>query len=123
MAMLNRIRELRIAKGYSQKALAQKLGIAQPQVNAYENGQYEPDIERLTQIASLFDTTVDYIVGHSDTLQVVGVVSDNLLDEMEVELINSFRPFSLEARQCLVSLLKALNDEPIKQSLSRVGDD
>lgn len=47
-----RIRELRVARGLSQGALAERAGIEQREVSAYERGLSFPRPERLDDIAS-----------------------------------------------------------------------
>ena len=60
---MNRIKELRIAKGLRQIDLAEKLGVLQSTISHWENGKVEPDMDFLMKIASLFDTTIDCVVG------------------------------------------------------------
>ena len=47
-----RIRELREAKGMSQIALAEKIGIEQPHLSNLENGRKEPKLRVIEMLAS-----------------------------------------------------------------------
>lgn len=64
---MNRIKELRLAKGFRQIDLAKKLGVLQSTISHWENGKVEPDMESLLKIAGLFDTTIDCVVGGAIT--------------------------------------------------------
>ncbi len=61
-----RLKELRTAKGLSQKALGEKLGIAQNTIAQYEKELANPSLDILVKLADFFDTTTDYILGRID---------------------------------------------------------
>lgn len=61
-----RLIELRKAYNYTQREMAEKLGITQPSYIRYENGSSEPDLKKLSLIADIFDVSVDYLVGRSE---------------------------------------------------------
>lgn len=67
MTMLSsRIRELRERAKLSQAKLAEMMGVSQTAVYKWENGQSEPDVNKLRQMAALFDVSMDELCG--DTL-------------------------------------------------------
>lgn len=57
-----RLKELRKQKGLTQKALANQLAIRFSHLNKYENGMHIPPIEKLIQLAEIFNVTLDYLV-------------------------------------------------------------
>lgn len=61
-----RLKELRIENGYTQKQIAEKLGINSVTYLHYEKEQREPPLSLLADIARLYGVTVDYILGLSD---------------------------------------------------------
>ncbi|MBQ9756346.1 MAG: helix-turn-helix transcriptional regulator [Clostridia bacterium] len=61
-----RIKELRIEKGLSQKALANALGTTNSTVCDWERGRSEPDLLTLKKIALFFSVSADYLIGVSD---------------------------------------------------------
>lgn len=64
---LNRIKELRKKFGIKQIDLCKQLDIAQGTLSGWENNKYEPDLPSLTKMAEIFDVSIDYLLGVSDT--------------------------------------------------------
>ncbi|MBQ2604248.1 MAG: helix-turn-helix transcriptional regulator [Acutalibacteraceae bacterium] len=62
-----RLKALRTEKGYTQKALAEKLGISPSAVGMYEQGRREPDNAILSQLCYILDTTTDNLLGITQT--------------------------------------------------------
>ncbi|GHV01184.1 hypothetical protein FACS1894211_10390 [Clostridia bacterium] len=60
-----RLKELRILEGYSQKQMAEKLCLRQQSYLRYENNG-EPSLSTLAKIAKLFDVSTDYLLGLKD---------------------------------------------------------
>lgn len=57
--MLLRIRELRIAQGLSQDELSAKIGVNQTAVSQWERGVAFPSCEKLPELASALNCTID----------------------------------------------------------------
>lgn len=57
-----RIKELRKQNKWTQKALAAKLDMHFAQLNKYECGLNSPPLEKLIELAEVFNTTVDYLL-------------------------------------------------------------
>ena len=57
------IKSLRKINGYTQREFADLLGVGQATVSNYEKGIRVPDTEKLAKIASLFEVTLDYLLG------------------------------------------------------------
>jgi transcriptional regulator with XRE-family HTH domain len=57
-----RLKALRKQKGWTQKELANRLDIRYSHLNKYENGMHAPPLEKLTQLADIFDVSLDYLV-------------------------------------------------------------
>ena len=70
-----RINELRIAFGWSQVQLAEKLSISKQTVSNWENENIQPSIEMLIRIAKLFHVPTDYLLGldNAQTINVDGL--------------------------------------------------
>lgn len=63
MTAINRIKALRLEHGLRQIDLANKIGVLQSTISQWENGKVEPDIEALIKIASIFETSIDNVLG------------------------------------------------------------
>ena len=57
----DRLKTARINAGYTQKELANKLGIAQSSVSAWGTGDCYPTIEHVKAITEILDVTFDYL--------------------------------------------------------------
>lgn len=63
---MRRIAILRREAGMNQLDLAETLGLSQQAISKYENDKAEPDSATLKKLSSLFNVSVDYIIGNSD---------------------------------------------------------
>lgn len=61
-----RLKELRQAKGLSQKQIADFLNMQQRAYQRYEYGQREPNHETTIKLADCFDVSIDYLLGRTD---------------------------------------------------------
>lgn len=59
--MKNRLKEMRVAKGWSEADLARELWVAVETVQAIETGTYEPPLPLAIEIAKAFGQTVETI--------------------------------------------------------------
>ena len=62
-----RIKDLREDNDKLQKDIASLLGISQQYYSEYENGKRTIPIQHLITLANYYNTSIDYIVGLSDT--------------------------------------------------------
>ena len=60
------LKELRIEKGLTQKALAQELSISIPTLSHWECGYQEPSFKDLIMLCKYFEVSADYLLGLSD---------------------------------------------------------
>ena len=105
-SMLNKLRLLRNEKGISQQTLADAVGVSQPSIFKYETTNVEPDIETLKRMADYFETSVDFIVGHTDIRRKIESTDSYELNQSEKELIESFRALSTDERACILMTVK-----------------
>ena len=61
-----RIKELRLVSGYTQKYVADKIGVKYQSYQAYELGLSLPSLNNLVKLADLFDVSLDYLVGRKE---------------------------------------------------------
>lgn len=67
MYHFQRIRDLREDADLKQKEIAAILGIDQRVYSNYEMGKREIPVHLLIILADYYDTTIDYLVGRTDT--------------------------------------------------------
>ena len=60
---MNNIRKLREARGMSQSALADELGVRPPTVFKWENEISPPKYENLRAMSKLFGCSMDHVMG------------------------------------------------------------
>lgn len=66
---LNRIKELRLAKGVTQKEVAEAVGISQGMLTNYETGKRSPRDKKVwEELAAYFSVDVPYLMGISGTI-------------------------------------------------------
>lgn len=61
-----RLRHLRKAHKYTMEDIGRKLGIAKSSYGGYEAESKKPPLDKLTQLAEIYDVSVDYILGLTD---------------------------------------------------------
>lgn len=64
--MGEKLKELRISKGWTLKEVAEKIDMSLMAYAHYEHGDREPSIEVLRRLCILFDVSADYLIGLSD---------------------------------------------------------
>lgn len=62
MSISEKIKVLRIEKGWSQKKLAEMLNVSSQAISNWERGQSSPDISNIIQLSDLFDMTLDELI-------------------------------------------------------------
>ena len=62
MILADKITEERKKNGWSQEELADKLGVSRQAVSKWESAGSTPDLQRVIQLAQLFDVSTDYLL-------------------------------------------------------------
>ncbi len=108
--MIAKLKELRTKKGLSQQALAEVIGISQQSINKYENHDVEPDLRTLMALAAFFNTSVDYLIGHTQIDHVIEAVQPFELNREEADLLNSWRTLSQKQKESILSVIRNYRD-------------
>ena len=61
-----RLRELRLEKGLSQRQLAESLEMKHANISRWESGLQDPTSVNIIKIARFFGVTTDYLLGEQD---------------------------------------------------------
>ena len=110
---LIRLKELRKEIKYTQRDVANHLGITQPAYANYENGSRQADYDTLNKLADLFNVSVDYILGRTDEIT---PKPDNVELENDVIIYNRNgkivkRKMSKEKMDMLASMIDAIPED------------
>ena len=68
MSFGEKIYKLRKEKGFSQEALAERLGTTRQAVSKWENNQGLPETEKLLQLSNIFEVSIDFLLKDEKTL-------------------------------------------------------
>lgn len=100
-----RIRERRKQLHMSQEDLAALVGTNQKQISLYETGKNDPTGDVLIALADALDTTVDYLLGRTNTPDrpLRGAFD---LDDIEREAIQVLRSKPREERKRIVEIMR-----------------
>ena len=63
-----RLKESRKYAGFTQRQVAEQLGMLQPSYARYESGVLELDYEKLVFLCRLFHVSADYLLGLDETM-------------------------------------------------------
>ena len=105
--MLANLKILRKEYGISQQRLAEAIGVSQPSINKYENHNIEPEIELLKRMADYFNTSIDFIVAHTDVRRKAEHTEAYHLNLSETEIITRFRALTDNEKQCIDMTIRA----------------
>ena len=75
-----KLRVLRLKNGYSQKQVADQLGVSPSIVSGYETGERTPSAEVLLAISYLYKCSTDYLLGRQVALPNSMLNCDGLTD-------------------------------------------
>ena len=93
-----RIRELREARGWGQKELADRLQVAYQTIGHYETGRRSPDLETVARLCDVFGVTADYLLGRSDMPQ-------PLISDADWRVLDAYHRATLRDRQLVDQIL------------------
>jgi len=99
---MNNLKTYRIKYKMSQLEVANFLNIKQATYSGYELSKFEPPIETLKKLATLFNTSIDALVGYN---------SNTSLSDAQIELIDEIKHISDEKCKRLKSYLDGLQDK------------
>jgi transcriptional regulator with XRE-family HTH domain len=127
-AKMKRLSLLRKKHDMSQSELAEKLGVTQQTISKYENGSREPDTETLKLLSSIFDVSIDYLLGNTNiknTTDSADKIAESINDDPELAqfwdslkdredlklLFKQTRDMSPNDIKKIIRIIKAIEDE------------
>lgn len=82
-----RLKELRIKLGYSQRAVAKQLNVSPAIISGYETGERTPSTENLLALSYLFRCSTDYLLGRESSPANATVNAEGLTPR-QIQLLN-----------------------------------
>lgn len=110
-----RLKALRLRDGLTQNEIAKKLNISQQSYARWENGKVTPSLDKLTQIATNFGVSTDYLAGKSEkekpddslnNIELLFRMNSNGLTDEEKEIFKKELIEFMEERKKLFHKLK-----------------
>lgn len=82
---MNNIKTARKAKGLTQVELAQKVGVTQGNLSAWETGRWEPEMDALKKLCEVLECSADFLLGQEQLAKnaAASIISIFLAKEME----------------------------------------
>lgn len=102
-----KLKQLRLERGFTQSQLAERLGVSASAVGMYEQGRREPDGELLARMASVLRCSTDELLGVEHPHEVSDVI-DSFARTLERQpgLMFNGAPMSAADREKLVSAIR-----------------
>lgn len=105
------LKEIRLAKGLTQKAVADYIGVSSVVYSRYETGDREPSIDMLIRIADFFEVALDDIVGRTKP-------DESTLTAYDKALLTAAHNADERARQDVLNMLALHTENKKKENLA-----
>ena len=89
-----KLRELRIKNGFSQRTVAKRLDVSPSIISSYETGERTPSTENLLALSYLYHSSTDYLLGRDTQSQQATISVEGLQPKqvhLLIELIDTMR--------------------------------
>lgn len=102
-----RLKEVRLLNKMTQQNVADKIGCSLKVYSNYERGEREPSIETLKKIATLFNVSIDYLVGYDND-----EATSPSLSDFELQLVQASRETDVRAKSDALALMEENRKKP-----------
>lgn len=102
---MSKIKDLRVARGWTQEKLGQMLNVQKAAVSKYERGVATPSNEVLKKMSAIFNVSTDYLLDNK-------ISSDAPVYHLAVEetrLIDGYRALNKVNKNLIMDLIGQLN--------------
>lgn len=107
---MNRIRELRQAKGWTQTQLGDRVGMAKTTISGYEKGDHQIDPAMICALCDIFGCTADYLLGRSPSPMPV-------ISPEDAAVLDAYHALPLEIRKAVDGLLEPYRAGVVEEKL------
>ena len=127
MTFSENLKQIRINKGFSQKEIAERLGVSQPSYAQYENGKRNPKLETVRKIADalgiyISDLVVDW-KQYSPTEYAQDIMNDitqGALNSAEEAVSSGKKVLNDVKETCIISDFRKLNKNGQDKAIEQV---
>lgn len=90
---MNKLKEMRVQNGFTQKKMAQLLSLSITGYQNYELGTREPSLDMLCKIADILGCTVDYLLGRETAVGAPNetTIATNYIKQLGLENDKQFK--------------------------------
>lgn len=121
----NRIKEIRIKLNYDQKRFAQEIGATVSALSNWENGRNKPNMEKLSKIADLGNTSVEQLISNSKKEYALKYALERLkkilFQEPHIDIDVEHSDFVYKYGGEILSIIEK-NIEPLKLTIYSIKD-
>lgn len=93
------LKEARLKKGYSQKEVAENIGVAKSTYSLYESGNREPNVETIKKMADFLCISADSLLGIDEPTTLAAHFDGTEYTESELDEIRQFAEFVKNKRK------------------------
>lgn len=97
-----RFKYLRASAGFTQDEMSKRLDVAHSTIGMYERGERNPSIDKLIEIAKIFNVSVNFLLGYDS--------NSNFKDESMEKWIAAGENMTKIQREKWLQAFKILND-------------
>ena len=101
-----RLLDLRKEKNMSQRQMAKFFNVTQGTYNNWEQGNTQPSIEQLIELARFFSVSVDYLIGNSDDEGYIKI--QEVLSKDDVATLHTGNTLPEDSKQLLMDFIASL---------------
>ncbi|OUO99805.1 hypothetical protein B5F36_14925 [Anaerofilum sp. An201] len=98
MSFGDRLKESRCRCGFTQKQLAEQIGVAKSTYTGYEKGSREPDLFKLKKLIEILQVDSSWLLGVEDTSLAIS--------NSELELIKKYRSLDRRGQEAVDNVLE-----------------
>ncbi|TVY08061.1 helix-turn-helix domain-containing protein [Paenibacillus cremeus] len=119
----SRLKQLRMMRGYTMEELGKKVGVAKTTISGYEHGKREPEIKVIHKLATTLDTTADYLLGLSQSIDRVTLPTLPGLSSPIGKLHWDGHVLTEEELESICSLLETIVQKRLDQQHTNILDE
>ena len=108
---IERLVKCRKAIGISKREASKRVGVSQPTYLRYESGEREPSIHVLEDIARVFNTSVDYLIGANDSPEPDCITIYREDNPMVFSIIENYKNWDEVQLKRLMAYIKRINGD------------